>query len=45
MHAILTLHQKVRDGELTQRRDESGAGAGLVVEQRDGQSAALSIGS
>ena len=45
MHAILTLHQKVRDGELTQRRDETGGGAGLVVEQRDGQRAALSIGS
>jgi NADH-quinone oxidoreductase subunit B len=38
MHAILTLHAKVEDGELTRRR-EAGAGAGIVVEQRDGQTA------
>ena len=37
MHAILTLHQKIKDGELTKRR-EPGKGAGLVIEQRDGQS-------
>jgi len=36
LHAILTLHQKIHDGELTQRRS-GGQGAGLVVEQRDGQ--------
>ena len=36
LHAILTLHQKIHDGELTQRRGD-GRGAGLVVEQRDGQ--------
>ncbi|HEY5155368.1 MAG TPA: NADH-quinone oxidoreductase subunit B family protein [Acidimicrobiales bacterium] len=34
MHAILTLHNKIREGELTRR---PGEGAGLVIEQRDGQ--------
>lgn len=29
MHAILTLHEKVRSGELTRRRETSGAGAGI----------------
>lgn len=32
MHAILTLHQKVRDGELTRRK--AGEGAGIHLEQR-----------
>jgi NADH-quinone oxidoreductase subunit B len=41
MHAILTLHEKVRTGELTRRRADAGGGAGIVVEQRDGQSEAL----
>ena len=36
MHAILTLHENIQAGELTRR---GGAGAGLVVEQRDGQTA------
>ena len=39
MHAILTLHAKVEDGELTQRRQAGGGGAGIMVEQRDGQTA------
>src|SRR5687767_259195 len=39
LHAIQTLHEKVRTGELTQRRGESGGGAGIVVAQRDGQTA------
>ena len=30
MHAILTLHQKIRDGQLTRR---PGEGAGIVIEQ------------
>jgi NADH-quinone oxidoreductase subunit B len=38
MHSILTLHEKVRTGELTRRRVETGAGAGITVEQVDGQS-------
>jgi NADH-quinone oxidoreductase subunit B len=33
MHAILTLHEKIRTGELTKRRG-AGEGAGLVIEQR-----------
>ena len=36
MHAILTLHANIRAGELTRR---PGQGAGLVIEQRDGQTA------
>jgi NADH-quinone oxidoreductase subunit B len=36
LHAIITLHTKIHDGELTRRRHD-GQGAGLVVEQRDGQ--------
>jgi NADH-quinone oxidoreductase subunit B len=39
LHAIQTLHAKVRSGELTQRRHETGGGAGIVVAQRDGQTA------
>jgi NADH-quinone oxidoreductase subunit B len=37
LHAIVTLHKKIEDGDLLKRRDETGAGAGIVVEQRDGQ--------
>ena len=29
MHSILTLHEKVRTGEITRRRAVSGAGAGV----------------
>jgi NADH-quinone oxidoreductase subunit B len=35
LHAINTLHEKIRDGELTRRKP--GTGLGLHVEQRDGQ--------
>ena len=44
MHAIFTLHEKIQSGELTQRREVSGAGAGITIEQRDGQTAGLTIG-
>lgn len=44
MHAIFTVHDKIQTGELVQRRAESGGGAGLLIEQRDGQSAGLTIG-
>jgi NADH-quinone oxidoreductase subunit B len=37
LHAINTLHHKIETGELLRRRADTGAGAGLVVEQRDGQ--------
>ena len=33
LHAILTLHEKVRTGEITKRRDETGRGAELHVAQ------------
>src|SRR2546422_1758298 len=43
MHAILTLYGLIQRGELTRRRAVSGAGAGVHVEQLDGQT--LEIGS
>ncbi len=42
MHAILTLHQRVLDGELTRR--DRGQGAGIMVEQRDGQMGTRMVG-
>ena len=39
MHAISTLHDKVENGELTRRRERRGSGAGITIEQRDGQTA------
>ncbi len=36
-HAIITLHGLIGAGEITRRRTATGAGAGLVVDQRDGQ--------
>ena len=39
MHAILTLHAQIRSGELTRRRDVSGGGAGIQIDQHDGQTA------
>src|SRR6187399_738617 len=35
IHAINTLHEKIRDGELTRRAP--GTGLGIKVEQKDGQ--------
>jgi len=37
LHGISTLHELIRSGELTRRRSASGAGAGVTVDQRDGQ--------
>jgi NADH-quinone oxidoreductase subunit B len=45
IHAIVTLHEQIRSGEITRRRDATGAGAGVLVEQRDGQSVPVSLGS
>lgn len=50
MHAILTLHDKIHTGELLKRREISGTGetatgAGILVQQRDGQTAGLTIRS
>jgi NADH-quinone oxidoreductase subunit B len=33
LHSILTLHAKIRSGEITRRRAETGAGAGLHVSE------------
>jgi NADH-quinone oxidoreductase subunit B len=39
IHAINTIHEQIASGELLRRREVSGGGAGLVVDQRDGQTA------
>ena len=44
MHAIFTLHDQITTGELMARRSASGAGAGLAVSQRDGQTATGMVG-
>ena len=36
IHAIETLRDSIESGDLLRRRQQTGAGAGLVVEQRDG---------
>ncbi len=41
IHSINTLHEKIRDGELTRRRP--GTGLGLTVDQRDGQPAPQTV--
>ena len=43
MHAIVTLHEQIESAELMARR-QAGGGAGLVIEQRDGQTATGMIG-
>ncbi len=47
IHAIVTLHEKIRNDELMRRREETGAGAGLHIAQVDGQSGSrvVSIGA
>jgi NADH-quinone oxidoreductase subunit B len=46
IHAINTLHELIASGELLRRREETGGGAGVHVDQRDGQAApALAIAS
>ena len=35
IHAILTLHEKIKTGEITQRRNETGAGAALQLDAPD----------
>ena len=39
LHAILTLHDLIRKGKITRRRRSADAGEGIVIEQRDGQTA------
>ncbi|MCL5077002.1 MAG: hypothetical protein M1288_02650, partial [Actinobacteria bacterium] len=33
LHAILTLHEKIRTGEITKRRNETKAGAQLQLDE------------
>ncbi len=44
MHAIFTLHHQITSGELLARRSD-GDGAGLVVQQLDGQTATATLGT
>ena len=39
MQAIITLHGKIETGEILRRRDETGSGAQIFVDQVDGQTA------
>ncbi len=39
LHAIITLHGLIEDGEILRRRESMGGGAGIVVDQLDGQAA------
>lgn len=39
LHAIFTLHNSIETGEIMRRRESTGAGAGIEVAQRDGQTA------
>jgi NADH-quinone oxidoreductase subunit B len=34
IHSILTLHEKIREGEITKRRRDTGAGAGITLPDR-----------
>ena len=43
LHAILTLHNQIETGELLSRRKESGTGAGIVVDQLDGQTTTTTV--
>ena len=46
MHAIFTLHEKILNGEVLARRDSSDSGgAGVIVQQLDGQTATRMVGS
>ena len=42
IHGILTLHEKIRTGEITRRRDETGGGAGILA---DPLSARVAVGT
>ncbi len=45
MHGILTLYESIQTGELTRRREQTGAGAGITVEQHDGQAEPVAVGT
>ncbi|MBL8774890.1 MAG: NADH-quinone oxidoreductase subunit B [Acidimicrobiales bacterium] len=44
MHGILTLYESIQTGELTRRREQTGAGAGITVAQHDGQAEPVAVG-
>ena len=44
MHGILTLYESIQTGELTRRREQTGAGAGITVAQHDGQAEPVGVG-
>jgi hypothetical protein len=43
MHAIVTLHGLIETGEILRRREATGAGAQVTVEQRDGQAVEVPV--
>ena len=43
LHAILTLHEQVRTGELVSRRQGTGAGAGVRVDEQTGGDQRVSV--
>jgi NADH-quinone oxidoreductase subunit B len=45
LHSIVTLKDMIQSGEAVERRQSSGAGAGVHVEQRDGQAAPVLLGT
>ena len=44
IHAIVTLHEKIRDGQITKRRETSGAGAGIELGDTGRAAKHLAIG-
>jgi NADH-quinone oxidoreductase subunit B len=36
MHGIVTLHEQIHNGEIMKRRDATGRGAAIQIDQRDG---------
>jgi len=44
LHAITTLHTNIENGELLKRRNQSGSGAGIHIQQLDGQGELLTLG-
>ena len=39
IHAINTIHDQILSGEILRRREQTGAGAGVMLPQLDGQTA------
>ena len=45
IHAINTIHEKIQNGELLQRRAETGGGAAVALPQLDGQTGGTAVGT